>query len=52
MRNFPKNKDNQKSYGVSLIKMGGDDDEKLMNENIPLLIQWLWGSLKDKKYEA
>jgi hypothetical protein len=51
MRTFPE-KENQKSYGVShsLVRMGGDDDDKSFTENVPMLIQWLWGALKERKY--
>ena len=48
MRKFPPKI--EKSYAIKKIKR--KDDETTFNENIPALMQWLWGQQKDQKYEA
>lgn len=48
MRKFPPKI--EKSYAIKKIKR--KDDETIFNENIPALMQWLWGQQKDQKYEA
>ena len=48
MRNFPPKK--EKTYALKKIPM--NSDELNFADNIPLLMQWLWGKQKDRKYEA